>query len=58
MTLQNSDENQYWQYWILPLAGPTRGGTRGTLYPGPVPTRAQEDGSTHITSFCNQDKNY
>lgn len=40
------------------LPGPTRGGTRGTSYPGPVGTRAREHESAHIKFFCNQTQKY
>jgi len=38
--------------------GPTRGGTRGTLYPGPKSNGAQEYESAHVKFFYNQAQNY
>jgi len=35
-------------------AGPTRGGTRGTLYPGPAGSGAREDESTHAKIYFGQ----
>jgi len=37
---------------------PTRGGTKGTSYPGPAGTGAREYESTHDKLFCNQAQNY
>jgi len=34
--------------------GPTSGGTRGALYPGPAGTVARESLSAHDQFFCNQ----
>ena len=38
-------------------AGSKRGGTSGTLCPGPVGTGAREDESAHAKFFFNQAKN-
>ena len=35
-------------------SGPTRGGTKGTSYPGPVGTGTREDKSAQAKFFCNQ----
>jgi len=34
--------------------GLRKGGTRGTMYPGPVGSGAQEDESMQAKMFCNQ----